>query len=82
MAAPILNEKAQDYNIDIVYYANVEEYDFSEYFTKYNFEGVPNVVYLEAGEFKDASQLYNLNEYETYEEYFEEIFEQFFTAND
>ncbi len=82
VAAPILNEKAKEYNIDIIYYANVEEYMFDEYFTKYNFEGVPNVIYLEAGEFKNASQLYDVSEYETLDEYFEKVFKQFFTKND
>lgn len=80
-AAPFISEKAKSNNIDEVYYFNVETYDGEKYFKEYNFSGVPNVIYIKDGVFQDSSQLYDFKEAKTPEDYYNEVFKQFFEKN-
>ncbi len=56
MALPVLDEVAREQGIDVIYYLNIEEYDFSKNQAQFGIQGVPTVLKIEGGEKVASSQ--------------------------
>ncbi len=80
---PVLNETAEEKEVDVIYYVNTDEEDFMEFANTHNIPGVPELLVFESGSLVDqtSSDKYKENPGETYEEFFKNLYVSFFDNN-
>ncbi len=93
MALPVLDEVARSNDVEVVYYLNVEKYDYYDLQDEFGVSGVPTVLKIEDGELAAIStseeyqpkiseeSIEGLSDEEAYNLYFTKLYEKFIKGN-